>query len=960
MAEEKIKAVIEVEVDEASAAKAEKKLGGIGKKTSDGTKEATAGFNELRKSIDKVRRLQIADLIGENLDKIKAHTDKVNKSVQKMASGIKNAMGEVAGAFNFKNFDVGDEGIKGYAGAMKISFKEAGASIKSSMKNAGAAVKEFGVMAKAALTSTLAAVALLVAEFVALITAIKNTITVARQLKITLTEAAKIGLDVKEYQEWEYVLGHVGIEVDKLSDFMKTLAAEQNAVRDGSEDTIKAFERLGISAEEAANSTQAELFKKTITGLQQLDSEIERTSLAYRIFGEDDAASLIPILKMTNQEMSQLVNNFYLLGGAASDSLVAKTTILSSAVQNLKTAWMGLRNTLAEALMPVITAVVNALTKAIAIINMFVRAVFGFEIVSGKSASTGGINKATTGIKNYTSGAKEATKAVEKLKRTTMGFDELNIVTNPNSSKSDAGADSGVGDMGFDTGGGGTGFDLSGVSAMSEKMSESLEKWREKIEKWKDTIRALVPIALIGVGVVGGVLAALSGNWVLAIALFALAGIGLYAMVGGEGGIQGYADAFTKACNGLLAPAMIGIGVVGGVIALLCGNIPLAIGFFAMAGLGIALVNISTDGWQPFIDKLKTIFSGLGQFFVNLWNGIVDIFKWAWEKIKVIWGACAEFFATVWEGIKLAFSATAEWLCNVFSAAWEGIKNIWSVVVQFFKNIWEGIKTVFSVTAEWFRNVFQTAWNFIKSIWDVVVGYFRDIWNGIVNIYSVVADWFRNMFSRAWEAIKTIWNAATGYFQGVWNGIKNIFSVVSKWFGDQFRAAWKAITDTFDKAAGYFSGVWSKIKKVFSDASGAIGKAVADTFAKAVNWVLDKAISMINGFIRTLNKAIGIINKIPGVSISTLSEIDIPKLAKGGIATSSTIANIGESGKEAILPLENNTGWMDTLADKIAARNAGAPTNIILTLDGRELGKATIKSINDITKTTGNLPLILR
>lgn len=918
MAEEKIKAVIEVEVDQASKAKAEKELGGIGGKTAEGTKKATAGFNELKKSMDQVRTLQFADLIGENLDKIKKHTDKINKSVQHMASGIKNAMGEVAGAFDFKNMDVGNDGIKGYAGAMKTSFKEAGASIKTSMKNAGAAVKQFGVIAKAAFSSVLVGIVALTLEVVGLIAAMKNAIRVAKQLKTTLVEASKIGMDVSEYQEWEHVLGHVGIEIDKLSDFMKTLAAEQNAVRDGDEKVIESFKRLGISAEEAANSTQAELFRKTIKGLQQLDSEIERTSIAYRIFGEDDAANLIPILRMTSQEMERLIDNFYLLGGAASDSLIQKSTILSSAVQNLRTAWTGLKNTLAEAVMPMITAVVNALTKAIAIINMFVRAIFGFEIVSGASSTSGGINKATTGVKNYGNSAKEATKAVEKLKRTTMGFDELNIVNNPNSSSKDSGADSGVGDMGFDAGGG-SGFDLSGITSMSEEMSASLEKWRARIEKWKDTIRALVPIALIGVGVVGGVLAALSGNWVLAVALFALAGVGLYAMVAGEGGIQGYADAFTRACNGLLAPAMIGIGAVGGVIALLCGNIPLAIGFFAMAGLGIALVNISTDGWQPFIDKVKKIFSALGEFFVGVWNKIVEIFKGAWTKVKEIWEAAGPFFQGIWEGIKNAFSKTIEWFRTIFQAAWDGIKTVWSVVVQFFQDIWTGIK----------------------------------------NIYSEVAEWFRNLFSRAWEAIKTIWNAATGYFQSVWTNIKNVFSVVAKWFGDQFTAAWKAITNIFDKAASYFSGVWDKIKKVFSDASGAIGKAVANTFASAVNWVLDKAISMINGFIKTLNKAIGIINKIPGVNISTLSTIDIPKLAKGGIATSSTLANIGESGKEAILPLENNTGWMDTLADKIAARGGNAPTQIVLTLDGRELGKATIKSINDITKTTGNLPLVL-
>ena len=45
--------------------------------------------------------------------------------------------------------------------------------------------------------------------------------------------------------------------------------------------------------------------------------------------------------------------------------------------------------------------------------------------------------------------------------------------------------------------------------------------------------------------------------------------------------------------------------------------------------------------------------------------------------------------------------------------------------------------------------------------------------------------------------------------------------------------------------------------------------------------------------------------------------INIPRLATGGIVTGSTIANIGEYGKEAVLPLDRNTGWMNTLADKL-------------------------------------------
>jgi hypothetical protein len=67
---------------------------------------------------------------------------------------------------------------------------------------------------------------------------------------------------------------------------------------------------------------------------------------------------------------------------------------------------------------------------------------------------------------------------------------------------------------------------------------------------------------------------------------------------------------------------------------------------------------------------------------------------------------------------------------------------------------------------------------------------------------------------------------------------------------------------------------------------------------------------------------------------------------------------IGEAGKEAVLPLENNTEWMDKLADRIAARNGGQ-SKIVLQVNDRELGWATIDAINGITKQTGGLQLAL-
>jgi hypothetical protein len=90
----------------------------------------------------------------------------------------------------------------------------------------------------------------------------------------------------------------------------------------------------------------------------------------------------------------------------------------------------------------------------------------------------------------------------------------------------------------------------------------------------------------------------------------------------------------------------------------------------------------------------------------------------------------------------------------------------------------------------------------------------------------------------------------------------------------------------------------------------------------------------------------------------TTHTADVPKMATGGIVTGSVIANIGEAGREAVLPLESNTGWMDTLADRIANKN-GAPTKVVLKVGEKELGEAAISSINGITHQTGSLQLKL-
>lgn len=85
----------------------------------------------------------------------------------------------------------------------------------------------------------------------------------------------------------------------------------------------------------------------------------------------------------------------------------------------------------------------------------------------------------------------------------------------------------------------------------------------------------------------------------------------------------------------------------------------------------------------------------------------------------------------------------------------------------------------------------------------------------------------------------------------------------------------------------------------------------------------------------------------------------VAALATGGITTGPTTALIGEAGQEAVLPLQNNTGWMDTLASRIVSQipSSGSRGDINLEMTvkyGDEtIARKQIKAINRLQKASG-------
>ena len=344
------------------------------------------------------------------------------------------------------------------------------------------------------------------------------------------------------------------------------------------------------------------------------------------------------------------------------------------------------------------------------------------------------------------------------------------------------------------------------------------------------------------------------------------------------------------------------------------------------------------------------------------WDAIKAAAATAIEGIKAAWGAVAEWFGGIVEGIRNAFAGIGEWLANLFVGAWNGIQKAWGGVKDWFAKIWEGIKSVYSTVATWFTTLFTNAWQGIQNAWNSVLNWFSNLWNGIKNVYNAVATWFSNIFKSAWNGIQSAWGSVKSWFSGIWDGIKGVFSAVGSWFSGIFTSAVNGIKNVFSGITGFFSGIWNSIKTIFSNVGTAIATGIKGAVSTAVNKVLSVACNIINGFIKAINFAIDIINAIPGVNIGRIQELSVPAMAKGGVVDSATLAMIGEQGKEAVVPLENNLGWLNKLADMLNERMGESDSgrkNIILQVDGKTFAQTSIDSINQLTRQTGSLGLAL-
>lgn len=224
-------------------------------------------------------------------------------------------------------------------------------------------------------------------------------------------------------------------------------------------------------------------------------------------------------------------------------------------------------------------------------------------------------------------------------------------------------------------------------------------------------------------------------------------------------------------------------------------------------------------------------------------------------------------------------------------------------------------------TSEEFRNFWIGLWNGLCSLVDTsiqaIVNFFGNMIVGIQNAIGGIGNWIGGVFLDGYNLVTQTFAGIGIWFGQRVNDVKNAFSGIAQWFSSTFTGAWNAVKNVFSGWTSFFSGLWNSISSTFSRIGTNISNAISGSLKSGMNGVISSIESIINSGINLINGAINLINKIPGVNIGKIGRLNLPRLATGGTVTDDILANIGESGREVVLPLDRNTEWADILASHI-------------------------------------------
>ncbi len=723
---------------------------------------------------------------------------------------------------------------------------------------------------------------------------------------------------------------------------LKSMGISSDAVLDMSKNLT------GLSADMASfyNLSSDEAFAKIRSGISGETEPLKQLGINMSVANLEAYALSQGINKsynsMTQAEQATLRYN-YLLSvtkdaqgdfARTSDSWANQTRILAESFNSVKAS-------IGQGLINVFTPVIRIINKFISRLAVAAQTFQSFtEKIFGKSGSSsaGGLpselSDAADETSDMSSSMADTAKSAQKAKGALAGFDKLNNRSSSSDSSS-GGAYASALENSVDT------------DSFADKTGKSLDKLQAKIKKFTNIFKSTFGSTFSKIATDGKrnfnvlknnitrvwsdlkTLKSPIKNWFTNDYVPYLQTMGNYIAVELDSCAQIFNTVFGSVWSDFIFPVFSNFITVGlpmitqfktealNTMTIFCQNMTDIFIMLWQEGVSPALQTLSTI-WTDTVNTLADTWNTYGQAIFDGINEAINntakLFKETWEKwIKPVWDKFIETINKVWKDHMQPF------LANILSFVAEVIDCGLMIYNNFIAPI---VSWVVDILAPIITGVANAIFDKIS----VVVGGIIDFINGIITTLRGIIEFIKGVFTGDWSL--------------AWDGIKNIF---------------KGIWDSFVELA----------------------KAPLNLLIGTINTFIAGAEGAINALIRGLNHiSIDVPDWVPkiggkkyGVSLNDVSFSRIEYLAKGGVVNSPTLSVIGEAGREAVVPLENNTGWMDSLATYLSAKmdNTGVIAainnltrvvgdgNIYLTaeMDGDIVYKSVVKRNKQHVKQTG-------
>lgn len=625
-------------------------------------------------------------------------------------------------------------------------------------------------------------------------------------------------------------------------------------------------------------------------------------------------------------------------------------------MSDFKSQTAQLKNSLATAFTPVINSILPALTAMVSWLNKACDSMARFmAFMSGKKTYT----KAKEQAVDYAKSLDKASGAAKKASKTLAAFDELNVLSDNDSSSGGSGGTN-VSDM-FEE------VNVGEMSDFSKSMKEAIEKgdWYGAGELLAKKINEMLKmIDFHGVDSeiqkkIKGVVDGLNGfvehlDWPLLGKKMAEAlNILIHSLETflkefnwkalGKGLVSGIAAAFASLDYRSIAGAL--STFVIGVVDFLTGAIQ-GIDWAKVPDAIIKAISDFLEGvdWAGMFVSIGGLIGAAAGGLINLSKGIFDALAKAWDGVvkyfsDYIEKSGGDIVLGLFKGIVDALKSVGKWIVdNIFNPFIEGFKSAFEIhspskvmyrmgkylidgLLSGIKEIWKGLKKFFS---ESFSNLKTSITNNLNGIIKSWTEKFDTVKTGVYELWKGIKTNISNSIESIKKNISAVFTGKSGIV-GIWN------------------EAWNSVKKT---TVTIFGSIWKKIRSILNSILNGIGK------------MLNGGIDAINGFIGNINK-IGF--DLPngtriGFNIPKMKKINLPQLADGAVIKGGNpfMAILGDqrAGQTNIeTPLSTMIEAFKMALSESEMR--GGDITFVAQLDGQTLFKETLRQAEFYKNRTG-------